>query len=215
MKSRNVFLTIAMVVILLVTTQCSSAPTATAPVEPASPTLAPTKTSITPTNTVVPPTNTVVPPTNTPLTPTETPAEPTKTATSSSSELDGSALVSVRCTVCHDVTRIQSAKKSSEGWQSTVERMIGKGAILNEEEKAAVIKFLAATYASGSSSLDGGALVSERCTVCHTLARIQSEDKSAEEWQSIVEQMIRNGANLNSDEKAAVIQYLAVTYPEK
>jgi cytochrome c5 len=208
MNYRNVFLTMAMVIILLVTTQCSSAPTTTAPVEPASPTLASTNTSI-------PPTNTVVPPTNTPLPPTETPVEPTKTSTPIGTELDGNALVSERCTVCHDASRIQSAKKSSEEWQSTVERMIGKGAVLNEEEKAVIITFLAATYSSGTSSLDGTALVSERCSVCHTLARIQREDKSAAEWQAIVEQMIGNGALLNAEEKQAVIQYLAVTYPEK
>lgn len=147
MKTRNIILTFAMAIILLVTTQCSSPPTATAPVEPASPTLAPTNTSIPPTSTAVTPINTAVPPTNTPLSPTETPVKPTSTSTPvGSSELDGSALVSARCIVCHDLSRIQSAKKSSEEWQSTVERMIGKGASLNAEEKAAVIQFLAATY---------------------------------------------------------------------
>jgi cytochrome c5 len=60
--------------------------------------------------------------------------------------LDGKALVSERCTVCHDTGRIQSARKSTADWQSTVARMKSNGARLNDAETAAVIAYVAATF---------------------------------------------------------------------
>lgn len=67
-------------------------------------------------------------------------------AASNSTSLDGKALVESRCTVCHALDRISSKSKTETEWTSTVERMIGHGAQLNDAEKAAVIAYLAATY---------------------------------------------------------------------
>ena len=61
-------------------------------------------------------------------------------------DLDGKALAEERCTVCHNLQTVTSAKKSRDGWQSTVERMIGKGATLNDAEKAAVVDYLTEAY---------------------------------------------------------------------
>jgi len=62
------------------------------------------------------------------------------------SSLDGKALTEERCTQCHDLQRVQMAKKSADGWKSTVERMIGKGAQLNNAEKNAVVAHLTEAY---------------------------------------------------------------------
>jgi cytochrome c-type biogenesis protein CcmH/NrfF len=62
------------------------------------------------------------------------------------SDLDGKALTEERCTQCHNLQTVTSAKKSRDAWQSTVERMIGKGAELNDAEKAAVIDYLTEAY---------------------------------------------------------------------
>ncbi len=59
---------------------------------------------------------------------------------------DGKALVGERCTVCHDTARIQSAKKTAADWQSTVARMKGKGAKLNDAETTVVTSYLSATF---------------------------------------------------------------------
>jgi len=61
-------------------------------------------------------------------------------------DLDGKALVEERCTVCHSLQNVTSAKKSRDGWQSTIERMIGKGAKLNDAEKVAVNDHLTEAY---------------------------------------------------------------------
>ena len=64
----------------------------------------------------------------------------------SPSALDGRALLQERCTLCHNLNRIEQASKSEDQWRTTVEQMISKGAVLNAEEKEALIQFLAQTY---------------------------------------------------------------------
>jgi len=59
---------------------------------------------------------------------------------------DGEKLVQERCTVCHGLERISGTQKTREGWEQTVNRMVGKGAELDESEKAAVIEYLAGKY---------------------------------------------------------------------
>jgi hypothetical protein len=60
--------------------------------------------------------------------------------------LDGKTLVEERCTKCHGLDRIESVGKTSEEWETTVKRMVGKGANLNAEEQAAVVEYLGETY---------------------------------------------------------------------
>ena len=60
--------------------------------------------------------------------------------------LDGKALVEQRGTKCHDLTRVEQAKKTTDEWKATVERMVGKGAELNADEQAIVIEYLSVAY---------------------------------------------------------------------
>jgi hypothetical protein len=41
---------------------------------------------------------------------------------------------------------VERASKTEEEWKATVERMVGKGAQLNQAEQEQVIKYLAETY---------------------------------------------------------------------
>jgi cytochrome c5 len=66
--------------------------------------------------------------------------------------------------------------------------------------------------AGNTGALDGDALVSERCTVCHTRDRIDEADKDEEGWTATVDRMISYGAQLSDEERAAVIQYLVETH---
>ena len=75
----------------------------------------------------------------------EAPTVP-KRPSPSPAALEGKALVEERCTVCHGLGQIEKAKKTAEGWKSTVERMKGKGAKLNAAESEAVIEYLSATF---------------------------------------------------------------------
>jgi hypothetical protein len=61
-------------------------------------------------------------------------------------EAEGANLLEERCSVCHPSSRPKSKQKTPEQWQTTVNRMMGKGARLSEEEKATLLDFLSKTY---------------------------------------------------------------------
>ncbi|MGD1995736.1 MAG: hypothetical protein PVH62_03075 [Anaerolineae bacterium] len=58
----------------------------------------------------------------------------------------GAALLQERCTVCHPLDRVTRAQKTREEWERTVDRMVGRGAELNEEEQSILIEYLTETY---------------------------------------------------------------------
>ena len=59
----------------------------------------------------------------------------------------GKTLLEERCTKCHDLGRVERARKTEEEWKVTVERMVGKGTQLSQAEQELVIQYLAETYA--------------------------------------------------------------------
>ena len=61
---------------------------------------------------------------------------------------------------------------------------------------------------SGFSAPNGKEVLESRCGDCHGLDRVTSKTKDRAGWQSTVNRMISKGANLNADEKAALIDYL-------
>jgi len=61
-------------------------------------------------------------------------------------DLDSKALTEERCTKCHTLERVEAASKTSEEWITSVERMVGKGAELDEAEQKAVIEYLSEAY---------------------------------------------------------------------
>jgi mono/diheme cytochrome c family protein len=146
MKQR--FVLFILVVVSLLATQCGGAPPATeAPAVTEAPaTEAPTATEIPPTEAPATeaPTATEVPPTEAPATeaPTATEAPPTKVPAT----LDGQSLLQERCTQCHGLGQVERAKKTEEELKATVERMMGKGAQLDEAEQELLIQYLAETY---------------------------------------------------------------------
>ncbi len=73
----------------------------------------------------------------------------TPTATNSSSAStsgQGATLVQERCTVCHDISRVEGSRFSATGWKTVVDQMIAKGAQLTPDEETVVVQWLAANY---------------------------------------------------------------------
>lgn len=56
------------------------------------------------------------------------------------------ALVQERCTSCHGMERITSARKTRAEWAEIVARMVSKGARLNAAEQNIVVEYLSKTY---------------------------------------------------------------------
>ncbi|MBN1815479.1 MAG: hypothetical protein JXA14_26840 [Anaerolineae bacterium] len=71
--------------------------------------------------------------------PLESPIEPP-------APVDGQVLLQERCATCHDLVRVTGAKKDRAGWAQSVDRMIGKGAQLSDEERVVLIDYLAEMY---------------------------------------------------------------------
>jgi len=80
-----------------------------------------------------------------PSSPAQQPADKPTVAPASGG--NGEALLNDRCTKCHSLDRVKSAKKSTSDWESTVTRMVGKGAKLTSEEQQVLVDYLAKTYA--------------------------------------------------------------------
>ena len=57
-------------------------------------------------------------------------------------------LAQERCTKCHTLAPIEVARKTRQDWESTVYRMIEKGARLNDREAWKVIDYLSRVYGS-------------------------------------------------------------------
>ncbi len=62
------------------------------------------------------------------------------------------------------------------------------------------------------SATDGQTLMQQRCSVCHSLDRITSAHKTADQWKTTVERMISHGAQLSPQEEQILIDYLAQNY---
>lgn len=60
---------------------------------------------------------------------------------------------------------------------------------------------------------DPKAILEGACTMCHGLDFITERRKSHDDWQATVSRMMDKGASLGPDEAAALVDYLAKTYP--
>jgi hypothetical protein len=60
--------------------------------------------------------------------------------------------------------------------------------------------------------IDGPGLVRRRCTSCHSLDRVSRASKSRIEWAQTVDRHVKRGMRLNPEERAGLIEYLAITY---
>ncbi len=65
---------------------------------------------------------------------------------SSATTLDGPTLLEQRCTECHTLDRVERASKSPAQWETTVRRMVNKGAELNTLEQEVLLEYLSITY---------------------------------------------------------------------
>jgi mono/diheme cytochrome c family protein len=69
-----------------------------------------------------------------------------------------------------------------------------------------------ATESQPGPSIDGAALLQDRCADCHTPEKVKDRPQTKDQWDRIVTNMISRGANLNDAEKQALVDYLAKTY---
>lgn len=72
---------------------------------------------------------------------------------------------------------------------------------------------LLVTLGSGSAlAADGEAVVTGKCTACHSTDRIKTKQLSTGDWAALVDREIQKGAQLNADERNVAIAYLSANY---
>jgi len=58
-----------------------------------------------------------------------------------------------------------------------------------------------------SPAMQGKMLLEQRCTVCHSLDRVNAMNTDQAGWDKIIDRMIQKGAKLNAEERQKVIDY--------
>jgi cytochrome c5 len=58
----------------------------------------------------------------------------------------GKDLVETRCTVCHDLERVASAKRQKSEWPGLVANMVGRGAVATADEAQTIGAYLASHF---------------------------------------------------------------------
>lgn len=62
---------------------------------------------------------------------------------------------------------------------------------------------------------DGKKIITAKCQLCHTLERVVTSHRTKDDWESVINLMVEQGAALSDDETKTVIDYLAANYPPK
>src|SRR5438552_3803264 len=96
---------------------------------------------------------------------TQAPPEPEK----------GERLLNASCTVCHDLGPVQRQALDKRAWSDMVERMIQRGAdVENDQDAAVLVDFLANHYGPLPDG-PGKTILLNACTACHELQRVRQE----------------------------------------
>ncbi len=146
------------------------------------------------------------------------------------SRSEGLRLIEEACVQCHDLQRVFSQHKTKEDWQRVIAVMAWRGAQLLPGEAEIIQNYLVSDFARNLSSASsrtptgagtvnsllpegsGRGLVAETCVGCHDLSRVVSLPRSGEEWQQIVQEMVRLGTPLSAGEAETVIDYLSTSF---
>ena len=82
----------------------------------------------------------------------------------------------------------------------------------------AVLLSLAAAFAIASDLPDGKGkdVVETACSDCHSLERIKAERRNEEGWNSLIHEMLENGAAINGNDMPVIVAYLVKNFgPDK
>jgi ferredoxin-NADP reductase len=133
------------------------------------------------------------------------------------------ATMQERCSKCHDLERVVSARKDARGWLSTVNRMRRLPASgISEEDVKTIVLFLASQKPLEQSDPQAGlavgrALVNQRCAACHSLDRVYKTTKTPAEWRETVNKMVTeaqtdgNAGIFHPGEDQQIVDFLSKT----
>jgi len=131
------------------------------------------------------------------------------------------AFLEVKLNGQHEVDFILSQDKTYDEWVETLDRMIGYGADIDEDEKELIINWLLARKESmmeeegmaedepmAMTDEEMIAFIEEKLDGKHDIDRVLNADKSYDEWVVTMDRMIGYGADIDEDEKELIIGWL-------
>ena len=146
----------------------------------------------------------------------------------------GRSLVTLKCSICHDLDRIFGAKKTRQEWTETVGRMTktnGDADFLSDQEAEDIIYFLTHVRQEAQPEEPVGqppekepsdaikALVALKCSAgCHALDRVLRVHKDEKQWFETVNSMVEITGDpnfLTLQEKKDIVRFLSTRKPSK
>ncbi|MDO8141224.1 MAG: hypothetical protein Q6358_06955 [Candidatus Brocadiales bacterium] len=118
-----------------------------------------------------------------------------------------------KCSKCHTLERVFAEPKTENEWQVCVNRMMKKNKFwITEEDGAQIVdeivgkrKDIIALVPQKKKYADTQVLFIDRCTKCHTTARILNKDKTRDEWVETILRMRDNAPDLFLDEDIPIL----------
>jgi competence protein ComEA len=79
-----------------------------------------------------------------------------------------------------------------------------------------LLLFTTLTIASDLPDGKGKDVVETACSECHSLERIKAERRDEEGWNSLIHEMLENGAAINANDMPVIVAYLVKNFgPDK
>ncbi|MCI5124300.1 MAG: hypothetical protein D3925_07450 [Candidatus Electrothrix sp. AR5] len=126
-------------------------------------------------------------------------------------------LMGRKCSKCHSLERVFLRSKDRKDWQQTVQRMAELDyPYISNVDVERITDYLVEQQQRREKSTDrqktGKNLVTRKCGICHELGRVFSANKSAQEWEKTIDNMIEllGVSNfLSPQEKSDIVMFLS------
>jgi cytochrome c5 len=120
----------------------------------------------------------------------------------------GEKILNSACTTCHELRPIETTALDREGWTKIVDAMVEKGADVKKDDVPVLVRYLVSMYGPLPEG-PGKPVLLNICTQCHTLERVKVRSGDRQSWDDLLSHMLNEGAPLNDDDYAVLLNYLA------
>lgn len=127
----------------------------------------------------------------------------------------GAEVVTARCVSCHGADVIVAQRLSQGAWDREIAKMERWGAKPSADERAALLAYLAREFGGRAAvSHDPAAVAAgegtftSACLACHGEELSTQQHLTSAAWGREVDKMVRWGAKVGADDKAALVAFL-------
>ena len=119
--------------------------------------------------------------------------------------IEGKAAIEENCMECHTLAEPMKKITDRAGWESILDKMASKGAIMSKKKRLQILEYLVAK-----------STFQTKCSICHALERPLDKNKKFQAWIETVRRMAaKKPEHLTEEEIQAVSGYLTAKGEEK